>query len=368
MPPVSSLAVSSHLENKGFETIIFDMRLNSNEELEKYISENKDQSAFAGLTVFVGSYILAAREITAMVKKYGIRVLWGGPLVDVLPDLCEKECDAICGPMPYDKGFNWRKIEMSKKQEPFLAYLFTSVGCPYRCTFCYLQSYKKKVVLRSVETVIEEMDRINNDFGITEFGIGDDNFFTNAKRSVQILNQMKNRGYTVSKVIGAQRNFTSEVLDVVMGVVKTVIFSLEAASEEIIERIKKPVDLKRAVELNKIFGQNGVSVYHNIIFGWPFEKADDRKKANSLFEDIKSVNSRFRGIIYLYTSLPGTTLTKEVEADYGSFPDNLDFWVDCEFESSDATLKYRPWLTTSTQKEIAAEMENINRRFNIIPD
>jgi len=365
VPPISSMTVSANLESRGYQTEIFDMRISSQEELEFYLKENQSDIAFVGLTVFVGAYISASREITKLAKKYDLKVVWGGPLPDVFPESCLKECDAVSGAMNYEHALDWSKVGMNKIQEPFLAYLFTSMGCPYRCTFCYLQSEKKKTYFRTAESVISEMDILNKDYGISEFQIGDDNFFTNKPRSIEILNTMREKGYTISKVIGAQNDFTPPIVEAMSGIVKTVIFSIESASQRIIKRIKKPVKLEKVQALNELLSSHNISIINNIIIGWPFEEQEDRDKILPLFKSMKESIPDFRGIVYVYTSLPKTPLTYEVEEKYGKFPENLDFWDDCEFEANEATLKYRPWLTMEMQEKLCDEAAAINKIYNI---
>lgn len=363
-PPVSAMTVASHLIARGYQSVIFDMRVKKYQELELFIENNSSDIAFIGTTVFVGAFISEARKITSLARKFGLQSVFGGPFVDVFPELAINECDSISGPMPFEEGLDWSMIPMSKYQKPYLAVIFTSVGCPYRCTFCYLQSYNKKIQARTTESVLQEMDQLNSDYGITEFQIGDDNFFTFKKRSIEILNSMKDRGYTVIKCIGAQQDFNESVIEAIDGVVKTVSFSLEAADEAIIKKIRKPVKLGKAMELNKRFAQMDISITNNIILGWPFESPDHKDKIYELFDSMKKENPRFRGLIYAYTSLPGTPLTEEVENKFGVFPNTWDFWIDCNFQISEQTVKYRPWLTHEEQFELAKVLDDMNRIYD----
>lgn len=65
--------------------------------------------------------------------------------------------------------------------------ILTSRGCPYRCTFCSKDVYKSKVVFRSPENVIQEIEYLINKFGFKQIDIIDDNFLVNKERAKNIL-------------------------------------------------------------------------------------------------------------------------------------------------------------------------------------
>jgi radical SAM superfamily enzyme YgiQ (UPF0313 family) len=74
-------------------------------------------------------------------------------------------------------------------QKGFGAGVYTSRGCPYRCTYCAtgatsaLMSGKAGYRLRAVENVVDELEYLQRDFGLQFVGILDDLFLTSSPSS-----------------------------------------------------------------------------------------------------------------------------------------------------------------------------------------
>jgi tRNA A37 methylthiotransferase MiaB len=67
--------------------------------------------------------------------------------------------------------------------------LITSRGCPQGCTYCSVSQVMGKTFrARSAATVIEEIKRCREKYGISLFDIEDDNFTLDQRRALQILN------------------------------------------------------------------------------------------------------------------------------------------------------------------------------------
>ncbi len=83
----------------------------------------------------------------------------------------------------YYKLFNFNLISAHKRYMP----VFTSRGCPYRCTYCH-NVFGKKYRARSPENVFREIEYLYKNYEIREFQIIDDNFNLKKDRAIQICN------------------------------------------------------------------------------------------------------------------------------------------------------------------------------------
>ncbi|MBI2059690.1 MAG: B12-binding domain-containing radical SAM protein [Nitrospirae bacterium] len=77
-------------------------------------------------------------------------------------------------------------------RRPYMA-LFTSRGCPYRCTYCH-ENFGKDFRPRSPDNVLAEVDEIIGRYGIKDFEIVDDIFNWDLSRGKTILDGIASRG------------------------------------------------------------------------------------------------------------------------------------------------------------------------------
>ena len=96
----------------------------------------------------------------------------------------------------------------------FAASIFTSRGCPYRCTFCGtgamsgLLGGRKGYRLRSIDDVVDELEYLVRDFGIDFVSITDDLFLgkmpASQERAARLASEILRRGLRVAFMLDAR--------------------------------------------------------------------------------------------------------------------------------------------------------------------
>jgi len=418
IPPISLLTLGSYLQKYNIDVILIDTHIEDNyQEVIKntLLTEN---ICLVGITALIGNFIVNAQEITGFIKKIDskIPVVWGGPLTSTLPEACLTEGGAdyivlFCGeeplrllveiivsggcvddvpnigflkegktfyskqttePIIYDDVLDWSLFgkSINVKQVPYLAYLFSSRGCPYACRFCYHQmsatQKQRKFVFNSSDLVLRELDNIFNSYGINVFTFGDDNFFLNKKRALEILSGMRGRGYYIEQAVGAFADFNDEVITNLKGLCQTVICSVETASERLLKTLNKPIRLETIPAINTKMFQAGINSIHSFMFGLPTETDEDRRASVDLMLKLKQINLYVRGMPYFYTPMPGVPMFDDLEKEYGPFPKSLSFWGDCEILGLEGSYKYRPWLSKDEQMFITQFIDLFKDLFQSI--
>ncbi|MCX5713483.1 MAG: radical SAM protein [Candidatus Omnitrophica bacterium] len=400
IPPISILTLASYLERAGENAVILDTHLDPDYEANIDAIISKENIVLVGITTFIGKFTSNARDITKYIKsRYpGLPVVWGGPLTSTLPDSCliDGGADYIIlfnGEEPlrllvsaikekrtvnnipnlgyleegkvvytnkdinlpiFNDSLKWEMLgnRMNSEQIPYLAYIFSSKGCPYSCRFCYNQNrYEKsnKYYFRDPDSILNELDSLNNKYGINVFTFGDDNFFFNKKRAIEITTRMKDKGFYIEQAIGTFSDFNDEVIVGLRGICQTIICSIESASDKLLKLIRKPIRLSDIPKVNTKLNEAGINTIHNFIFGLPGEDDHDRRAAVELMLRLKSINPYVRGMAYFFTPFPGTPIIKDIEKEYGNFSRNISFWKDCEIIGLRESYKFRPWLKEDEQ-------------------
>lgn len=210
------------------------------------------------------------------------------------------------------------------------AYMFTSRGCPYKCSFCSSRVHWGKYRTFSAEYVIEEIEQLRTDFKIKKIHFYDDLFVADLNRFEKIVELAEKNGL-VGKIefsCAIRANLANErLLNLLkkMGV-KRVTFGAESNSRKILQYLKgagiTPEMNQQAVDLCHKFG---IKLSPSFIKGSPDETGDD------LMETYKFLikNIRDKKIDYfefhVLTPFPGTKVWDDAKA-MGVISEELDDW------------------------------------------
>jgi anaerobic magnesium-protoporphyrin IX monomethyl ester cyclase len=192
--------------------------------------------------------------------------LWDGEPLEPATDLDEY-------PSPYLDG----TLDLQGLEE---AILLASRGCPYRCAFCYTPAaFGKKIRLHSVERVIEEIDWIMSK-GVNRFWFADPSFTFYPNRIHEILDGILTRGRKPAIWLETRVDLVNEELLRMMkrAGVHTVAYGLESASEAVLTKIRKPLDLDQAQRAVRLTQDVGIEVELFSQYGLPGERFEDAMK------------------------------------------------------------------------------------------
>jgi anaerobic magnesium-protoporphyrin IX monomethyl ester cyclase len=158
--------------------------------------------------------------------------------------------------------------------------MISSRGCPFDCTFCNVyQSWGKKFRKRSTENIMAEIDYLIDQFQVEEICFVDDNMTIDKKRTLEICDGLKSRD-VAWRVVNVASFVTNETMLTQMkesGCTKISI-SVESGSPQVIEDMKKPVDLDWSEDVVNICRRVGLPVTVAFITGMPYETKDDMMK------------------------------------------------------------------------------------------
>jgi len=150
-------------------------------------------------------------------------------------------------------------------------------GCRARCTFCSVRSFNGKGVRhRSVESVLEELKILKNEFGIRHIMWLDDDLFHDHRQAIELFNGMVQQGLDLTWDASNGVLAVSCTEDVIAAAADSgclgLIIGMESGNDEILASVLKPanteVNLQAAEVLNK-FDSIHSSAF--LIIGFPGE-------------------------------------------------------------------------------------------------
>ena len=189
-------------------------------------------------------------------------------------------------------------------------YVFTSLGCPYKCTFCSIWTqFKGRYHQRSVESLITELKSIP-EYPVVRFA--DANTVVDEEFMLKLFGRMEEEGIRKTIVMDIRADVAARRPDIIEKLaragLKVVICGFESFRDEELKKYRKgspAVDNQEAV---KVFEQNGIMVRGNYVIPPDYNERD--------FEALAEYSDRNRVVYAGYTVLtpmPGTVYYQQVK-------------------------------------------------------
>lgn len=228
-------------------------------------------------------------------------------------------------PMPRYRAHNWHCLDGSPRQ-PYAA-LYTTLGCPYHCSFCCIQApFKageeaagiKKTANSyrawSPDAVIAQIDTLVNTYGVRNIKIADEMFVLTRRHVEGICDRIIARGYDLN--IWAYTRIDT-IKDGMLAKLKAAGFNwlavgIEAGADRVRADVDKRFDQDQVFRVLSDIRAAGINVIGNYIFGLP---EDDLDTMQSTLDMAVELNCEFANF-YSAMAYPGSPLyTLAVERD-----------------------------------------------------
>ena len=228
-----------------------------------------------------------------------------------------------------------------------VAPLIISRGCPYSCTFCGTKNVTgMKMRYRSPENVIQEIRLLQNEFGVREIHVEDDNFSA-VRREVKkfceamIQEKMDIPWYCTS-------GLRLDLIDAeVAGLLRkagcyTATIAIESASQRTLNHMKKNLDLAKVPKQIRILRDAGFHLNALFILGYPTETREDIEETIRFAMSLDVQGAQFSNFL----PIPGTEAYEFVK-QRGEIED-LDFsklhTADIPYSPPGMTRRELKWL------------------------
>ena len=215
------------------------------------------------------------------------------------------------------RAHNWHCLD-GRERQPYAA-LYTTLGCPYHCSFCCIQApfraAKQAGGLReptnsyrywSPDDVLEQIDLLVNRYGVRNLKIADEMFVLNRKHVLGICDRIIERGYDLN--IWAYTRVDT-IKDGMLDRLKAGGLQLAGAwhrgrSRARARRRRQGFDQEEVFEVVGKVRDAGINVIGNYIFGLPEDDADTMQATLDLALDLNCEFANF----YSAMAYPGSPL------------------------------------------------------------
>jgi radical SAM superfamily enzyme YgiQ (UPF0313 family) len=233
-------------------------------------------------------------------------------------------------PMKKYRAHNWHCFGHLRRQ-PYAA-LYTTLGCPYRCSFCCIQApfkggeeesgYKagpNSYRFWSPQSVVSQVDTLVRRYGVRNIKIADEMFVLNPRHVTGISDLLIERDYGLNLWAYAR---VDTVRAGMVERLKRAGFSwlalgIESGSERVRNDVAKRLDQR---EIFRVVGEvraAGISVIANYIFGLP---EDDLESMRETLDLALELNCEFANF-YCAMAYPGSQLYRLALAEGWQLPE-----------------------------------------------
>lgn len=154
--------------------------------------------------------------------------------------------------------------------------MFTSRGCPYKCTFCDRPHLGKSFRARSAANVVDEMEEIVG-LGIREALIYDDTFTISKRRVVDICDEIIRRGLRLGWDVRARVNTVDEPLLAKMKAAgcERIHYGVEVGNDRMMKVLKKGLTISQVERGFRMTRDAGIETLAYFMIGNPTETRQD---------------------------------------------------------------------------------------------
>ena len=251
----------------------------------------------------------------------------GGDPTDTIPGLFHKEGDGYeysgdAKPLePLDDYFfpAWDLVPMERNYHRWarrmpIVPLVTSRGCPNRCIFCSvhrLMGNQRRQL--SVDRVVQEVVHLKERFGIREIYFKDALFLKERSWMHDFCGRLLRERLDITWWCPTGPAYVD--LDTLRLMREagchTVNYGLESASQETLQRLKKPLTVEQSLEAVHLARKAGLRVKAYFLVGLPWEGVEDIRATLRLAARVKAHHT----LVYLSTPFPGSELWDLCECD-----------------------------------------------------
>ncbi|MDI1300447.1 MAG: B12-binding domain-containing radical SAM protein [bacterium] len=256
-----------------------------------------------------------------------------------------------------------RKRIITNIDERRYAYLFTSRGCPYLCSYCH-DVFTKRFTYRGEESVLEEIRILYEDYGVTEFHIVDDIFNLHKPRAQSIMRAIGKR-WPGKLYIAFPNGLRGDILDaetiaaMVEGGTYHATISIETVTPRLQTLVEKYLDIDKAKWSIEEFHRHGVIVQGAFMLGFPTETPEEIEATIAYAVSSPLTHVFFFAVVpQSNTPIYSLAMQESVAATTGAAQDERD---------NGAYASMEPWYSRAYGHDLHRIMGNAFARFYLHP-
>jgi anaerobic magnesium-protoporphyrin IX monomethyl ester cyclase len=243
----------------------------------------------------------------------------GPPLIENLDEIYSVAWDLL--PMEKYRAHNWHCFDRLDSRKPY-AVIYTSLGCPFKCTFCNIHALygKPGIRFRSPEKVIAEIDYLVKNYKMSNIKIADELFVFKRSHVVHICDLIIQKGYKLNIWCYARIDTVDQELLSLMkrAGINWIAYGIESANTRVRRDVSKRIDQQQIQKTIEMTHGANINIIGNFIFGLPEDNLESMTQTLEMAKqlDLDYVN------FYAAMAYPGSQLYIDVLSQGTALPEH----------------------------------------------
>ena len=166
--------------------------------------------------------------------------------------------------------------------------VISSRGCPYKCTYCYMDVYGHFWRARSAENVVNELTEIRKKYNIREIVFRDDLFSLDKTRVLKICNGIIKKNLNLTWTCQTRVDSVDEEIISKMKEAGcySISFGIEGGSQEMMNRLKKGITIEKVKKAIALCQKYNIRTRGYFIIGCPGETKESIQQTLELAKEL----------------------------------------------------------------------------------
>ena len=230
--------------------------------------------------------------------KKGALVTERCPAVEPISRLPEPAWDDL--DLSRYRAHNWHCFDDLTKRQPY-ATVYTSLGCPFSCSFCCINSFfgKPGIRYRTPVQVANEIDKLVKNQGVRNIKFIDEMFALNDDRVIDVCNYIYNLKHNLNIWAYARVSTVSskQLEHMRKAGIRWLAYGIESGDDKILGNVDKRLTMNTTRDVMKMTRESGISICANYIFGLPGDDHDSMKRTLDLAKELNAEWANFYSVI-----------------------------------------------------------------------
>jgi radical SAM superfamily enzyme YgiQ (UPF0313 family) len=334
------------------------------EEAIDFVCDREGPETIYGTCQALKSSLPDFSRIPSLWYKTSTGMVLSNPTAPLMDDLDDELPGVSWDLLPMDnyRAHNWHCFEHITERQPY-ASLHTSLGCPYKCTFCCINAPFGKPSYRmwSPDSVIREIDILVNQYGVKNIKFVDEMFVLNEKHVLGICDRIIERGYDLNiwayaRVDTVKEHFLEKLNKAGF---RWLALGIESGSKHVRDGVEKGrFGSEEIIGVVRDIQNAGINVIGNYIFGLPDDTFESMEDTLSLAIEANCEFANF----YCAMAYPGSKLYEIAMEKGWALPES---WIGYSQHSYEATPLPTDFLSA---KEVLGFRDNAFMRYFTNPE